>query len=102
MTNSNSEVGWEKEFDDTIGEMILRDPQCGDMPYRDLAGYKKIKSFIASIAAQSRREEREEIAAFLKNVLDGIDIADKQIGNMGGGTKAIRLALISRGIIKHI
>jgi hypothetical protein len=34
--------------------------------------------------------------SFLSNILDGIDIADKQMGNKGGGTKAIRFALQSR------
>lgn len=34
--------------------------------------------------------------SFLLNVLDGIDIADEQMGNKGGGTKAIRFALQSR------
>lgn len=33
---------------------------------------------------------------FILNVLDGVDIADEQIGNKGGGTKAIRFALQSR------
>jgi hypothetical protein len=30
------------------------------------------------------------------NTLTGIDIADEEMGNKGGGTKAIRLALSSR------
>lgn len=34
--------------------------------------------------------------SFLSNILDGIDIADEQMGNKGGGTKAIRFALQSR------
>ena len=33
---------------------------------------------------------------FILNILDGIDIADEEMGNNGGGTKAIRLALKSR------
>jgi hypothetical protein len=40
-----------------------------------------------------------EYKQFILNVLKGIDIADKQMGNKGGGTKAIRLAIKSR-IIK--
>lgn len=35
---------------------------------------------------------------FILNILDGIDEADRQMGNKGGGTKAIRLALNSRMI----
>lgn len=38
------------------------------------------------------REERQ----FILNILDGIDIADKEMGNKGGGTKAIRFAINSR------
>ncbi len=37
-----------------------------------------------------------ETRQFILNILDGIDIADKEMGNTGGGTKAIRLALLSR------
>ena len=33
---------------------------------------------------------------FILNILDGIDIADEEMGNNGGGTKAIRSALKSR------
>ena len=35
---------------------------------------------------------------FILNVLKGVDIADKEMGNKGGGTKAIRLAIKSRVI----
>lgn len=38
------------------------------------------------------QEERQ----FILNILDGIDIADKEAGNTGGGTEAIRLALKNR------
>lgn len=47
------------------------------------------------IFTEHLRDEKE----FILNVLEGIDIADKQMGNTGGGTAAIRLALKSRGII---
>ncbi len=41
---------------------------------------------------------REEERQFILNILDGVDIADEQMGNPHGGTKAIRLALQSRVI----
>lgn len=44
--------------------------------------------------SQARAEEHQ----FFLNILDGIDTADEQMGNKGGGTKAIRLALKSRSI----
>lgn len=37
----------------------------------------------------------EEYKQFILNILDGIDIADEQVG-VTGGTKAIRLAIQSR------
>lgn len=44
------------------------------------------------LRAEGRKEER----AFVLNILNGIDIADSQMGNAGGGTKAIRHALSTR------
>lgn len=43
-----------------------------------------------------REDGIEEQKQFTLNILDGIDIADKQMGNIGGGTEAIRFALKSR------
>src|SRR3990167_10586370 len=40
----------------------------------------------------AKKEGRVEERAFILNVLDGIDKADTQMGNTGGGTKAIRFA----------
>lgn len=42
---------------------------------------------------KSYRKGAEDERQFILNILDGIDIADKETGNVGGGTKAIRLAL---------
>lgn len=39
---------------------------------------------------------QEEYKQFILNILDGIDIADKELGNAGGGTKAIRFAIQSK------
>lgn len=54
-------------------------PECNLKAYN--AGYKK-----------GQEEERQ----FILNILDGVDIADEQMGNKGGGTKAIRFALQNR------
>ena len=51
--------------------------------------------FLLSSATQQVREEEHQ---FFLNILDGIDQADKDMGNEGGGTEAIRLALKSRSI----
>jgi hypothetical protein len=42
---------------------------------------------------------QSEYKQFILNILKGVDIADKEMGNIGGGTKAIRLAIKNR-IIK--
>lgn len=42
------------------------------------------------------RKVREEERAFILNVLDGVDIADEELGNKRGGTRAIRHALATR------
>ena len=55
---------------------------------------------------RNKRFDKEMIKAvmeykqFILNVLDGIDIADKEMGNQKGGTKAIRLAIESRIIVE--
>ncbi len=56
------------------------------------------KEFLLQQMEKAHREGQREERQFIFNVLDGIDIADKQAGNEGGGTKAIRFALASRHI----
>ncbi len=57
------------------------------------------------LLTKAREDERERVATeerqFILNILDGIDIADKAMGNIGGGTKAIRFALQSRYLPPH-
>ena len=69
---------------------------------RPTADAGKIKSFIKEklIAAhnEGRGEGQQEERQFIFNVLDGIDKADEQMQNKGGGTRAIRFALSSRYI----
>ena len=66
-----------------------------------------IQTTIDTVSMIVREEEaveynkiiEREVAAerqFIINILDGIDIADEEMGNNGGGTKAIRFALKSR------
>jgi len=74
---------WEKEFDER-------------WHYSDVEYWDDIKSFIKELLSKQREEVFETERQFILNVLDGIDIADEEMGNKGGGTKAIRLALQSR------
>ena len=58
-----------------------------------LRHWENLRNEVVALAHSSgRREERQ----FILNILDGIDIADEEMGNKGGGTKAIRHALESR------
>lgn len=45
-------------------------------------------------------KELENERQFILNVLDGVDEADRQMGNIEGGTLAIRHALKSRTICR--
>lgn len=65
---------------------ILNDEQSNYL-IEEEAFHKGMKAGII----EGQKEERQ----FILNVLDGIDIADKQMGVIGG-TKAIRFALQSR------
>lgn len=69
----------------------------GDAEYKDIE--KSIADYWLKIRREAIAEEREETKLFILNVLKGIDIADEEMGNKGGGTQAIRLAFKSRGII---
>lgn len=53
-------------------------------------------AFIRNLASSEYKRGQQEERQFILNILDGIDIADKEMGNKGGGTKAIRHALQSR------
>lgn len=53
-------------------------------------------SFIADREALAERRGEQSERQFILNVLDGIDIADRNSGDIVGGTKAIRFALQSR------
>jgi len=53
---------------------------------------KQIQEMKEYMRAEAAEDERQ----FILNVLDGIDEADRQMQNKGGGTKAIRFALQNR------
>lgn len=78
-------MDWEKEFNEMRrgkGQFIV--------PTEVVKSFVREK--IALAQSSGRREERQ----FILNILDGIDKADEEMGNRGGGTKAIRHALESR------
>lgn len=62
-------------------------------------GHHYVRLKHAEKAIKEAKSEVEKERKFILNVLDGIDAADRELGNSTGGTKAIRLALKSR-IIK--
>ncbi len=65
----------------------------------------EIRDILKTLLTQAQEAERERVTTeerqFILNILDGIDIADKAMGNIGGGTKAIRFALQSRLLPPH-
>lgn len=65
----------------------MDDEDCEGCAYEE----KERKEVEEQIVALVRKEERQ----FILNILDGIDIADKEMGVIGG-TQAIRQALESR------
>lgn len=55
-------------------------------------------NFIRALLKKKEHEIKTQERQFILNILDGIDKADEQAGNKGGGTLAIRHALQSRVI----
>lgn len=95
MTTTNN--SWKKSLTKLLLSIGFKDTSTfEEVPY-DL----QIQNFIESLLLQKDKEKEEvvrEYKQFILNVLDGIDEADKQIGNIGGGTKAIRLAINNRAV----
>lgn len=98
---------WEKQFD-----LLFADEDSRDFINDTVR--TKVKHFIVALVQENisqalEKKEREvdekwrswheQDRQFIENVLDGVDIADEQMGNTGGGTKAIRLALKFRGLL---
>jgi len=91
-----TEENWKEEFDsmfdwaEQIKEFELE-------RWKIMYGFtpEHIKAFISTIRAEERHKVLSEERQFILNILDGIDIADKEMG-LTGGTQAIRQALQSR------
>lgn len=81
-----------KTFNQLKSEVIKT--KKGEKVYeKEMKRLKKRRQF-CSCYDEGIIEGAKEYRQFILNVLDGIDIADKELG--GGGTKAIRLAIKSR------
>lgn len=89
----HTDTGWEGEFDKVFkcNCMLCKE---GEHEFSTTADY--MKGFILRLLEAECAKVREEEHQFFLNILDGVDIADAQMGNTGGGTKAIRFALQSR------
>jgi len=85
---------WKERFDE---EFVRDTGLMRVVPYSptDKTMAESIKDFIESLLKEEREKTLEEERQFILNILDGIDIADKEAGILGG-TKAIRFALESR------
>lgn len=96
-TPSSGEVKHtDEELDSAMIDAELRDdfftPTTNGEGWEHLKKDEAVSELIKHVETQAREEERQ----FILNILDGVDKADKEIGNKGGGTKAIRLALKNR------
>lgn len=88
LNKTPDSMDWEKELDD-----MINGPYGNAINHWTPTDWKThIRKIVALAHSSGRREERQ----FILNILDGIDIADEEMGNKGGGTKAIRHALESR------
>jgi len=94
MTNPNN---FEKgRYDALLGEHLFDKTSYPESEYE--LDVDKIKVFISKVEKEAYERGAGDERQFILNVLDGVDIADKTMGNEGG-TLAIRHALKSR-IIK--
>ncbi len=74
----------------------LRPEASMEISSEDWNNYEgRLKDFISTLLAEERHKVLSEERQFILNILDGIDIADKEMG-LTGGTQAIRQALQSR------
>jgi hypothetical protein len=88
-----------KSIEEIVGEFMKGFPcqMLGGAPHYDILLIKEeLRRNLHSYAQQQVQEAVDEYKQFVLNVLDGVDIADEQMGNTYGGTKAIRHALQSR------
>ncbi len=90
MPPNNSQLkNWEDTFFKKVGGLYC-DGNC------ELFHCKRVIDVVREVVHQAELEVWETERKFILNVLDGIDQADKEMGNESGGTKAIRFALQSR------
>lgn len=85
----------EEEFRERFYENGVRMSEDEDHFEFESPSPSQLLSFISSREEKAREEGRKEERQFILNVLDGIDIADKEMGVVGG-TQAIRFALQNR------
>ncbi len=108
MSNEPKEP-WVEKFEEKWSESFDHDGCKSEREFEELL------SFIRAEVERAKQEERkhfidlgfeeltkakqegaDEYRQFVLNVLNGIDVADAQMQNNGGGTKAIRFALAAR------
>jgi len=95
MTNKKQNTDIEEVVEELLEKGVTVAKRTTDMSRPVSDGHevrKLLKHALTTYAQQRVNEERQ----FILNILDGIDTADKQMGNKSGGTEAIRLALKSR------
>lgn len=77
--------------------MKIPDPIYDQYYFSSPENQEAILRVVENLITEQKKELVEEERQFIINVLDGIDIADKEMGVIGG-TQAIRQALQSRVI----
>ena len=82
----------DKDSEEPSEFYLLRDYLLSCQGATQEVWYQKGIEMLSQLEHEAKQEEHQ----FFLNILDGIDIADEQMGNKSGGTLAIRLALKSR------
>ena len=86
-----TQENWKEEFDKKLPLFTF----VNNSEYGSELKIEEVKDFISTLLAEERHKVLSEERQFILNILDGIDIADKEMG-LTGGTQAIRQALQSR------
>ena len=84
---------WVRQMNTSYNELSEQEKESDRLEVRKYIPL--VTEIISSREEKAREEGRKEERQFILNVLDGIDIADKEMGIVGG-TQAIRLALQNR------
>lgn len=94
MTNTDNKESWEEEFDEKF--TTKPELESHEFPLANvLAKAVEVKAFIQEVEQKAIQRTLREERQFILNILDGIDISNKQMG-IKDGTKAIRLCLSAR------